>query len=482
MDKSNTTASRSKGLSRRVLGVMGMFTGVQAIGILCSLVKMKLVAIWLSATGVGLFSIFTSTIDTISTFTDLGIRQSAVRDIANSRAQGRLTRIVTIVRHWSLWAGLLGTIIVSGGSYYLSDLFFGTPDHWPEFLLLSVVMLLNAVCNGEQAILQGTQSLKRLAKGTTIGTLAGLAISIPMFRFMGESSVIPSILAYSGSILIALIIYRFKPTEKVKVSVSETFREGSSFVRLGVFMALAIFVGNLAHLLFQAYLSRVASTEEVGFFQAGNTLVIRYVGLVLSSVGLEFYPRLAAHTKSAHRTSLFVSHEISLLSMVITPVVLVFLLARELIVQLLYTEQFMIIIPYISWAILSCIFRAIGIGIGTTIMARGDGHIYILTETIDAIIGLTLNIVLYNIYGLAGIGIAYIIWYGLYSLIVGVVYYHRYNLRLTQRAILMAILSFAVCLTGYALINTMSWGISCCYTVLVGGLYLYPILKIFKRS
>ncbi len=482
MNPKSKRKSGSNGLSRRVLGVMGMFTGVQAIGILCSLVKMKLVALWLSATGVGLFSIFTSTIDTISTFTDLGIRQSAVRDIAHSGARGTLARIVCIVRRWSLWAGLLGTLIVSGGAYYLSDLFFGTPDHWPEFLLLSIVMLMNAVINGEQAILQGTQSLKRLASGTTYGTVAGLAISIPMFRYMGEASVAPSIMAYSAAILASLAIVRFRPKNKIRVSISETFREGSSFVRLGIFMALAIFVGNLAHLLFQAYLSRVASTEEVGFFQAGNTLVIRYVGLILSSIGLEFYPRLAAYTDSRKRTELFVSHEICLLSLVITPVVLIFLLARELIVQVLYTSEFMVIIPYISWAVLSCIFRATGIGIGTTIMARGDGHIYIITETVDAIIGLSLNIVFYTLYGLAGIGIAYILWYGIYTLIVSLVYYRRYHLRLSRSAIMMPLLSFATCLAGFVLIQTMPLSISCVYTLAVSALYCYPLLKIFRRS
>ncbi len=44
-----------KGLSSHVLKVMSLFSGLQMLNIVCSVVKMKLVALWLHASGVGLF-------------------------------------------------------------------------------------------------------------------------------------------------------------------------------------------------------------------------------------------------------------------------------------------------------------------------------------------------------------------------------------------------------------------------------------------
>lgn len=40
---------------RRIVKATGLFGGVQVINILCSLVKTKLIAVWLGAEGVGLF-------------------------------------------------------------------------------------------------------------------------------------------------------------------------------------------------------------------------------------------------------------------------------------------------------------------------------------------------------------------------------------------------------------------------------------------
>lgn len=62
-------------LTAKVLKVIGVFSGAEAFGIICSVVKMKLVAMWLSATGVGLFGLFGTTVDTVSIITGLGLRQ-----------------------------------------------------------------------------------------------------------------------------------------------------------------------------------------------------------------------------------------------------------------------------------------------------------------------------------------------------------------------------------------------------------------------
>ena len=118
-------STRTSRVTSAVLKAMGLFSGLQMANILCSAVKMKLVALWLGAGGVGLFGIYQSVIDTISTLTELGIRQSAVRDVARSHGSGsRLTLIVRVVRRWSLFSGLLGAVIISGASPALSLLVF----------------------------------------------------------------------------------------------------------------------------------------------------------------------------------------------------------------------------------------------------------------------------------------------------------------------------------------------------------------------
>ena len=63
---------------RRIVKATGLFGGVQVINILCSLVKTKLIAVWLGAEGVGLIGLYNTTVDMMTSLTGLGLRNSSV--------------------------------------------------------------------------------------------------------------------------------------------------------------------------------------------------------------------------------------------------------------------------------------------------------------------------------------------------------------------------------------------------------------------
>lgn len=80
-------------ISRVAMKAMGIFGGVQMAGIVCSIVRTKLVALWIGPVGVGLFGLFNQALDTINTAANLGTRQSSVRDISQAVERGD-TRLI----------------------------------------------------------------------------------------------------------------------------------------------------------------------------------------------------------------------------------------------------------------------------------------------------------------------------------------------------------------------------------------------------
>ena len=90
-----------------------MFGGVQVVSNICSVVLNKLVAVWIGPAGMGLFSIFNSAIDMLRSGTSLGLRTSAVRDIAMAHGSGdtkALNRIVAVVRRWAWFISIFGAV------------------------------------------------------------------------------------------------------------------------------------------------------------------------------------------------------------------------------------------------------------------------------------------------------------------------------------------------------------------------------------
>ena len=83
-------SENEKGAYGQVLKYTGIFGGVQGLNVIVSLVRNKLAALLLGPAGMGLVSLFNSTVAFISQATGFGISMSAVRHITG------------MCGHWSL--------------------------------------------------------------------------------------------------------------------------------------------------------------------------------------------------------------------------------------------------------------------------------------------------------------------------------------------------------------------------------------------
>jgi len=415
-------------LNARIMKVTALFGGLQATNILCSVARAKLVAIWIGGAGLGLFGLFNSALELIYAVTQLGIRQSAVRDMAGADPSQR-SRIAWTIRRWSIMLGLAGAALTLLFSRPLSILSFGTPGYRWAFACLSIIVFLSAVNQGEGAIFQGLQRFRKLAVCSMLGSLGGLAVSIPMFYFWRIDSIVPSIIAYGVVTWIAMGYYREPvPRPEGGISIGRTIALGKHFMMLGVYMTVTAVATNLISYGFMAYLNNYADISVTGYYNAGFTLVNRYVGLVFTAISMEYFPRLASVARSRHRTGVFVSNQIYLAVAVIVPVALLFIAASPLVVRLLYDREFLVIVPFVVWAMTGTVLRAVSWCMAFVIVARGDGKIYLSTEILSCVISITLNVWFFNLWGFAGLGYAYAVWYGLYTLITGYVYFRHYGL------------------------------------------------------
>lgn len=477
-------AGKSSNISRMAMKAMGLFGGVQVAGILCSIIRTKLVAMWIGPVGVGLFGLFNNALEMISTGTNLGIRSSSVRDISQAISghdAGMVARMVTVVRKWSMWLGLAGALVTLALAPMLSQVTFGDQTHIWGFVALSVAVLLQALTNGEYAVLQGTSRLKRLASVTLWGTIVGLAVSIPLFYWLRERSILPSILAYAAALALFAWCFRNREYPPAAISRHDTINMGKGFVRLGIYMTLGNFATILASYAFNAWLNVNAGTEAVGYYQAGYTLINKYTGLILTALGMEYYPRLARVADSRIRLRAFVSQEINLAIAVMAPVVALFILLRQLIVWILYTPEFNVIFSFVSWGMIGTVLRTLSWCLAFTILAKGDGKTYLWTEVASAVINLVLNIVFYRWWGLTGLGVAFLVSYLLYTLIIAVVYFRNYRLQVTRACLYNLLWTLAVAATVMLCMETGLTVIAAIVTAVSIAVALRQIIALWRR-
>ncbi|MGN0214238.1 MAG: oligosaccharide flippase family protein [Muribaculaceae bacterium] len=476
---------RGTNISRMVVKAMGLFSGVQMLSILCSVVRCKLVAMWIGPVGVGLFALWNSALDMIGTASNLGIRSTSVRSIAMESAKGdekKISRMAVVVRRWSMWLGLGGALFTAALAPVLSSITFGDDRHIWGFVFLSVAVLTNSLMNGEHALLQGTAMLRRLASASVTGSVAGLALSVPMFYYLRVDSVLPSVILCSIVAAVCAYIFRKKDCSPQPVSRTEVVKQGGEFVRLGIYMTIGVVLSLITNYVFMAYLNSRGGTEEVGFYQAGYTLVNKYVGLVLTALGMEFYPRLSRVSHSKHGMALFTSQEINITLFLLTPLVMIMMLLRKPVVCLLYETEFLVVLPCLTWMLVGMVLRATSWCMAYVILVRGDGKTFVITEALSVSVGLALNIASYHYYGLVGLGVSYTIWYAAYNVIIGVVYFGRYRMKLHGSVFANALFAVALSVCCAFAVGREAYLVATVLTVAASATCLWLLFKLLRSK
>lgn len=459
-------------LSAKILKAMSVFSGVQMTGMLCSMVRVKLISLWIGPAGVGLFAIFNQALEMASQTVQFNIRQSSVRNLSAASAADR-GAVIASVRWWCRHLGLLGAVVMLVASPWLSLFSFGTTQWWWGFAALSVAVWCQVYLAGEQAVFQGLRQLKPLAHSSMWAVVVATLIAAPMYYYMGIDSVVPTILLFPLCGALAAVALRADPKPRVRQAARQSIAIGKDYMRLGLVMSVSTVVTSSASYIFLSYLNNEASATVTGCYQAGYTILYQYVGVIFSALGMEFYPRLARMLHSPRRMSMAVSHEMSLILCVLTPMVVVFEASADLVVRLLYSSAFVSTVPYITIGIGGAVLRAISYCMSFVIVARGDGKTYIFTEVGSAIIYLVLNVLMYKWWGLSGLGVAYILWFAAYTLLTGIAY-ARYRLTLSRKAVVIAVASIAIAALAI-LLRAQGW-----WQPLL-ALPLVPLLLLYAR-
>ena len=225
-----------------ILRYTGLFGGVQGLNILVGVVRNKLVAMILGPEGMGLISLFNSTLKLMSDSTNFGISISAVKNISeyfDKSDEEKLANTVKLVRSWSLLAGLLGMFLCIVLSPLLSKFTFSWDGHRLHFILLSPIVALMALSGGELAILKGLRELKKLAIISILNVLGALISSVPLYYFFREKAIVPSLVIMALIQFALTIAYSYRIYPLRLMNRWQNMRGGVGMLRLGIAFVIA---------------------------------------------------------------------------------------------------------------------------------------------------------------------------------------------------------------------------------------------------
>ena len=446
-----------KGAYGHVLKYTGIFGGVQGLNVIVSLVRNKFVALLLGPSGMGLVSLFNTTVQFISQSTHFGISMSAVRhlsDYPDDDTHPQIEHFVKVVRAWSMLTALLGMLVCITFGPFLSSTTFAWGDHSLHFILLSPAVAMLAVTGGETAILKGRRRLKSLAMVQVGSVLAALLISVPVYYFFGEAGIVPVIvlMAFVTMVLTIRESTRLYPFQLR--GAKGILGDGMEMIRLGVAFTLAGIIGSSAEMLIRSWLNVTGDLDVLGLYNVGYMITITYAGMVFSAMESDYFPRLSGVQKDFAATNECVNRQMEVSLLLLSPMLAGLIIFLPLMVPLLFSQQFLPVTGMAQVAALAMYMKVLTLPVAYITLARGKSLAYLFLETSYFVVFVFLMMVCYDLWGLLGTGIAIALAHLFEYLLVNGYAYKKFGYRFSSTVYGYAVVQVSLGLLAYMLTLT----------------------------
>lgn len=394
-----------------ILKYIGIFGGVQGFVSVITLLKVAIVSHLLGPNGVGLTEVYNRTVDLGKKVTDLGISYSAVQTISERRSESEGNRTmgyaIKVVRSWSLWLAMFGTLLFFLLAPLLSRWSFdGDCTYTPVFRLLSLIVGCSVLMSGELAVLKGARILGRVAWYQLLSAVVMLAVSIPCYYILGFRGIIPSLLLTAIGLLVVACWHSFKEFPyRVDLFSRKVIIDGFYIISQGVNYTLAGFLNSGAFYLVSVYIFNQGSEGEAGCYSYGSLLISYLSMLVFAALDNEFFPRLSAVNKHRQRANHIVNNQIEMLMVLITPLIVSFAVCLPLLMKL-FDAKFMPLVIMTQLGVVGQFFKTMMHPPACLSLSKGESRIFLLQEVLSYIFMAVVMIGGFKYYGLKGLGVA----------------------------------------------------------------------------
>jgi O-antigen/teichoic acid export membrane protein len=400
--------------SRGLIKSMMIIGSAQAVNIVISILRMKVLAILLGPTGVGMLSIYNSLQGVVTTAAGLGMGSSGVRQIASVKGDEKTlsgVRRVLLAAH--LVQGALAMIGVWLLRAPISGWLFGDRSYATEVGLIGLAVLLTLLGTAQTTLLQGMRRIGDLSRVTVLSSLVGTIAGLAAVRLYGEAGLIWFVVVQPLATTVIAIRYTSrlpKPTA-ARPSITEIWDVWKPMAKLGAAFMLGGLAMTATLLLVRGRITQELGLEAAGQFAAAWGITVTYVGFLLGAMAADYYPRLTEVINDRAAATRLMNDQAQLGLAIGGPVLLLLIGLAPWAVTLLYSAEFVPAVELLQWQTVGNVFKLASWALGFAFVAAARGGIFLLVEINFNVLFLTMLWFGLEPFGLAVAGPAFLIAY-----------------------------------------------------------------------
>ncbi|MFG6686203.1 O-antigen translocase [Mariniflexile sp. HNIBRBA6329] len=406
------------------------------VRMLFSLISQKVLAILIGAEGIAQVGNLKNVVSFFEQFSILGTSNGLIKYISEFKDDKvQLNNLFSTTFVFAAFASLLSFIVLFFFSSELNEFVFGANKEFTYiFKILSFLIPFMAVNSILYSLLNGLSSYRLYSKLTlsTIIISTFLIVVLTLSKGLNGSllaiSIIP-LIQFLNFILFFNEAHRSYFNLKT-ISFNLNFKNQLlSYSFMSVLVVLSV---NLAEVAIRRLIESKVSILDAGYWTAMTSISKTYMQFPAALFPLYILPIYTRINNTFDFRKEVVKIYKLLLPLIVFGMFLIYLF-KNLVIKLLYTNDFLVIESFFKWQLLGDLIKFIAIVISYQFLAKKQILYFIVTEMLSVFLFYGFSVYFIDIYGTEGIVIAHFVRYVIYLLLI--LYILRHNFIGKNRAL-----------------------------------------------
>ncbi len=391
-----------------------------AVTFISGFIVTKFVAVKIGPAGISYVGQYQNIIAIMAMFSTLAITSGVVKYLAEHKEDHKKKEqvISTAFIIILICSGIISFFVFSANKF-LSNTVFSSSNFADVFFLYGFFVTILALNSLIASVYNGLKKIKYLTAINITGSLAGVVFTVLFAHNMGVKGVLIAN-NFTGLVIfiINIVILNKKKFFQLKPKFSEwnssTAKLLFGFTLIGIVSGL---LWPITQILIRNRIITGFSATEAGWWQAVTRISDYYLSFITTVLSIYYMPRLSEiKDKAELKKEILDGYKIIL--PVVAFLALLIWVFRVLIVKILFTNEFLPMIPLFTFQLLGDFFKIGSMLLAYTLIAKADIKMFIISEVLFSISLVFLSYFFIDKYGIIGTTYAFCINYALYWIIV----------------------------------------------------------------
>jgi len=384
-----------------------------------SLISQKALAILIGAEGIAQVGNFKNVFNFFEQFSILGTFNGLVKYFSEYKEkEEELKKIFSTSFIFTLFASFVSFLGLFFGANYFNELIFGPSFNYSfAFKILAFIvpfMGVNAIFNG---FLNGLSAYKTYAKVSVVSVVLSTVLLV---LFTLKNNVNGSLFAISLvpiTQLLGFIIFLSKKHFSYFKNISFSLVYKNKLLTYSLMTLIVILLINWVDITIRNLIQDTIGAKDAGYWTAMVSISKTYMQFTAALFPLYILPRYAKITNSIEYRNEVVQICKLLLPVFVGGMVLIFLF-KSIIIQILYTSDFLAMSHLFKWQLLGDLFKLLALIVSYLFLAKKQIGYFIFTEVLSVVLFYVFSTYFIKSFGTEGIVIAHFVRYVIYLVVV----------------------------------------------------------------